>query len=47
MVIIPSVNMSLFGTLSSMLRATLGWVSEEGEREEEVRDEEPAEEGGE
>ena len=36
--------MSFFGTPSSMIRAALGRVSEEGEREEEVRDKAPAKE---
>ena len=44
MVSIPSINMSLFGTPSSIVRAALGRVSKEGEREKEVRDEAPAEE---
>ena len=36
--------MSLFGTPGSMIRAALSRVSEEGEREEEVRDQAPDEE---
>ena len=39
--------MSLFETPGSMIQAALSRVSEEGEREEEVRDEAPAKEGGE